>query len=218
MSLPIKENPFLRCTLAPMSVSFPVARPYLRQQTTHYPLIRLVGLGLILAILLLYPAHTPNGQAFRIQQQLSQALSSLPGWPFSTKPQSAQASANLTPVRYHYISSHFGRRNGRPHQGIDFAAPHGAPIQAMAEGHVQFAGWQPGYGQTIIVDHGQGIKSRYAHCSRLMVRPEQQVTRGTIIARVGSTGHSTGPHLHFEVIERGIPKNPAAYLALNHKD
>lgn len=110
------------------------------------------------------------------------------------------------------ISSGFGNRDGKPHQGVDFTSPVGTRIQAAETGTVQFAGWEQGYGHTVIVAHGHGVKTRYAHCSKVLVRPGQQVQQGQTIARVGMTGHTSGPHLHFEVIKQGIAVNPMPQL------
>jgi len=117
------------------------------------------------------------------------------------------------PVAYDYISSPFGKRWGRQHQGIDFAAPHGAPIYAMSAGTVVYSGWESGYGKSVVIDHGNGTQTRYAHCSKLLVKAGKVVSKGQKIATIGSTGHSTGPHLHFEVIVKGVRKNPAWYYA-----
>jgi len=116
------------------------------------------------------------------------------------------------------ISSGFGNRihpilgYSRFHAGIDFAASHGATIRAADSGRVIFSGWYGGYGQAVIIDHGNGISTLYAHASRLFVKEGQTVQQGQSIAAVGSTGLSTGPHLHFEVRQNGNPVNPMAYL------
>ena len=100
----------------------------------------------------------------------------------------------------------------RPHEGIDVSAPMGAPIVAPASGVVTSAGYENGYGNTLEIDHGNGIVTRYAHCSRLDVRKGQRVTRGQRIAAVGSTGLSTGPHLHYEIHINGKVVNPLTYV------
>ncbi len=96
------------------------------------------------------------------------------------------------------------------HYGVDISAPTGTPIHAAADGVVVFAGWRRAYGNTVIVDHGDGIATLYAHCSRVLVSEGEVVKQGQVIALVGSTGLSTGPHLHFEVRRYGEPINPLA--------
>ncbi len=109
------------------------------------------------------------------------------------------------PLHNARLSSTFGYRfhplSGRyqPHAGVDLAAPMGAPVAATADGMVGSAGWMGGYGLTIEVDHGQAIQTRYAHLSAMAVSPGQSVKQGQVIGFVGSTGRSTGPHLHYEV-------------------
>ena len=113
-----------------------------------------------------------------------------------------------------YVSSPYGLRFGGTefHQGIDIAADMGTPIVATADGIVTAAGWNGGYGNMVDVDHGGGIVTRYGHASALAVTVGQQVRRGEVIAYVGSTGRSTGPHVHYEVRVDGQPVNPAGYL------
>ena len=113
-----------------------------------------------------------------------------------------------------YVSSPYGLRfDGTEfHQGIDIAADMGAPIVATADGVVTAAGWNGGYGNMVDVDHGGGIVTRYGHASAVAVTVGQQVRRGEVIAYVGSTGRSTGPHVHYEVRVNGAPVNPAGYL------
>lgn len=123
------------------------------------------------------------------------------------------------PVSVGYNASSFGWRfdpfNGRStfHEGIDFAAPSGTPIAAAAGGVVVTAEYHHQFGNMLEVDHGNGIVSRYAHASRLLVRTGDIVRRGQHIAAVGSTGRSTGAHLHFEVLVEGIPQDPSKFLA-----
>lgn len=99
-----------------------------------------------------------------------------------------------------------------PHEGIDISAPHGTPILAAAKGVVTFAGVMAGLGNTVEIDHGFGYVTRYGHASKLLVRRGQEVTRGDVIAQVGSTGISTSPHLHYEVRVRGKAVDPLNYV------
>jgi murein DD-endopeptidase MepM/ murein hydrolase activator NlpD len=100
----------------------------------------------------------------------------------------------------------------RFHAGLDFAASYGSTIRSADSGTVIFAGWYGGYGRAVIINHGNGITTLYGHCSELYVTEGQSVQRGQAIAAVGSTGLSTGPHLHFEVRKNGTPVDPMAYL------
>jgi len=100
----------------------------------------------------------------------------------------------------------------RPHEGIDITAPEGTPIEAPANGRVTFAGWESGYGNMVVIDHGYGVVTKFAHASRLVARLGASVRRGERIALVGNTGLSTGPHLHYEVHVRGRPVNPLRYI------
>lgn len=125
----------------------------------------------------------------------------------SIMPTSGWLSSQFSKSRFHPIL----HRN-RPHEGIDVTAPTGTPIVAPASGRVVLAGIDNGYGLTVEIDHGNGIRTRFAHCSRLSVRKGQQVTRGEMIAAVGSTGLSTAPHLHYEIHVNGKPVNPLSYV------
>ncbi|HYV98329.1 MAG TPA: M23 family metallopeptidase [Gemmatimonadaceae bacterium] len=100
----------------------------------------------------------------------------------------------------------------RPHEGVDVSAPMGSPIVAPAGGTVLKVDVESGYGNTLEIDHGNGIHTKYAHCSRIIVRAGQHVERGQMIATVGNTGLSVGPHLHYEVIVDGKHVDPAKYM------
>jgi peptidoglycan hydrolase-like protein with peptidoglycan-binding domain len=118
----------------------------------------------------------------------------------------------LRPVRAP-LGDGFGWRWGRMHTGIDFPAPSGAPVGAAGRGVVRFAGWNTGgYGYLVVIGHRLGFESWYAHLSRVVASPGQAVVGGTRIGYVGSTGHSTGPHLHFEVRLNGTPIDPLPRL------
>ena len=100
----------------------------------------------------------------------------------------------------------------RPHEGIDVSAPMGAPIEAPANGVVTSAQWENGYGNAVVIDHGYGIVTKFAHCSKLLVHAGQRVRRGDKIALVGNTGLATGPHMHYEVHVNGKPVDPLRYV------
>jgi murein DD-endopeptidase MepM/ murein hydrolase activator NlpD len=100
----------------------------------------------------------------------------------------------------------------RPHEGIDVTAPMGSPIEAPAGGVVLDAGWESGYGNTVTIDHGFGIATKFAHASKILVKTGQRVARGERIALVGNTGLATGPHLHYEVHVNGRPVDPLKYV------
>lgn len=136
--------------------------------------------------------------------------------------QSAQASAGSTgsgvsasgfiwPVNGTVVSG-FGMRWGRLHEGIDITTSTGTPIWAAAAGAVIHAGWLGGYGNLVVVDHGNGLATAYAHASVILVAVGQEVAQGETIALVGSTGNSSGPHLHFEVRVNGVAVDPLLYL------
>jgi murein DD-endopeptidase MepM/ murein hydrolase activator NlpD len=116
------------------------------------------------------------------------------------------------------ITSPFGMRTdpvtGRYqlHSGIDIGAGYGVPIQASADGIVLYAGWYGGYGNAIILDHGSGLSTLYAHCSAMYVTEHQYIQRGQVIGAVGATGWATGPHLHFEIRVNGVPVDPLSRL------
>ncbi len=130
---------------------------------------------------------------------------------------------NMRPVTAPYNASGFGRRvdpftgQWAMHEGIDFLAEFGSPVMAAAGGVVVFAGLHPQYGYMVDIDHGNDLVTRYAHCSKLLVREGDVVQRGHKIGEVGSTGRSTGPHLHFEVRFRGVAQNPGKFLVSNPK-
>ena len=122
------------------------------------------------------------------------------------------------PVRAGYISSTFGfrkdpfRGRGAFHKGLDFAGVRGSPVLAVAEGVVTFSGKQSGYGNLVEIRHPDGRSTRYGHCERLLVKEGAAVDRGQTIATLGSTGRSTGPHVHFEVLIGGKQVNPIKYV------
>ncbi|MGC2164959.1 MAG: M23 family metallopeptidase [Gallionella sp.] len=124
----------------------------------------------------------------------------------------------IPPVDGGWYSSNFGWRidpftgANAMHEGVDFMVPEGTPIHASAGGVVAFASTHPQYGNMVEIDHGNDIVTRYAHCSKSLVKVGQVVRRGEKIAEVGSTGRSTGNHLHFEIRYQGIAQNPVRFL------
>ena len=176
------------------------------------------------------PAHEPIGvmmppdqfsnELFRLQRQLAQQSQQLTVLEELLEDRSLDQSLMPTgiPVRHGYISSTFGFRpdpiNGSRqfHGGIDFDGELGDDIVAVAGGVVSFAGKKNGYGNVVEIDHGGGFKTRYAHLSRATVGVGQRVAIGTRIAAMGSTGRSTGPHLHYEVWANGRAQNPNRFL------
>lgn len=124
----------------------------------------------------------------------------------------------VLPARLEFISSGFGYRsdpfNGSAafHAGLDFRGPHGSPIYAAAKGKVSYAGYRQGYGKCVEIDHGNGLMTRYAHMSRFGTTVGQPVAAGDVIGAIGSTGRSTGPHLHFEVRVHDRAVNPRPFL------
>jgi len=128
------------------------------------------------------------------------------------------ATPSLLPIAG-WISSNFGyRRNPydgsyRLHSGVDIAAEPGTPVRAPADGLVIFSGYREGYGKVIVIDHGYGIRTLFGHNSAVFVGQSARVKRGETISQVGNTGHSTGPHLHYEIRKNGIPVNPATFFS-----
>jgi murein DD-endopeptidase MepM/ murein hydrolase activator NlpD len=112
------------------------------------------------------------------------------------------------------VGDGYGPRGAGWHPGLDFPAPTGTPVTAAAGGRVAFAGYDDGYGLTVVLDHGNGLRTRYAHLSAATVAPGAAVGAGGLIGRVGATGFATGPHLHFEITVRGAATNPAPALGL----
>jgi murein DD-endopeptidase MepM/ murein hydrolase activator NlpD len=131
-----------------------------------------------------------------------------------------KALPTVLPVTKGYFSSNFGHRidpfNGRraQHEGIDFVAPAGTAVQAAAGGVVMESAYHSDYGNIVAVDHGNGLTTRYAHLSRRLVNAGDVVLKGQMVGELGSTGRSTGPHLHFEVRQNGAALNPKQFLEL----
>ncbi len=132
--------------------------------------------------------------------------------------QGVMAIPSASPISSYRMTSSFGTRNDpfgrgrRRHNGLDMASPRGTPIYATADGIVGRAQWVSGYGKYVEINHGGDIQTRYGHMSQILVQPGARVTRGQMIGHVGSTGRSTGNHLHYEVRIDGIPVNPMPFL------
>jgi len=128
------------------------------------------------------------------------------------------ATPSRSPIANSYITSGFGRRadpfgrGGEYHRGLDFHARIGDPVTAVADGVVSYAGVRSGYGNVVEIDHGNGYVTRYAHNSRLLAQVGDLVRAGQVVARAGSTGRSTGAHVHFEVWDHGKVVNPRKFL------
>lgn len=125
----------------------------------------------------------------------------------SILPTSGWLSSRFARARVHPIHN-----EARPHKGVDISADRGTPILAAARGRVVRAGWVPGLGQMVELDHGFGFRTRYGHAARLHVQAGQTVERGQLIAQVGDTGIATGPHLHYEVWLNGVARDPLDYV------
>jgi len=127
------------------------------------------------------------------------------------------ATPSIWPIKG-WVTSGFGKRasplTGEPgrHMGVDIANETNTPIRVTADGLVTYAGWQTGYGRVVVVEHSYGYSTRYGHCSRIDVSVGQEVKRGQVLGYVGSTGRSTGSHLHYEVRIHGVPVDPQKYL------
>jgi murein DD-endopeptidase MepM/ murein hydrolase activator NlpD len=145
-------------------------------------------------------------QASDSLQYQVQRLAAMP----SIMPTTGFLASRFSSIRYHPIL-----HENRPHEGIDIAAPYGTEVIAPASGRVVKVGWENGYGLSVMIDHGYGIQTRYAHLSRAGVAVGQAVKRGDRLAWVGSTGLSVGPHLHYEVLVDGHPTDPLRYVMPN---
>src|SRR5271165_4654140 len=168
------------------------------------------------------PAQIPNLTAMvdDLQSQLSsreQQLGVLENL-ILTRELNKQVYPEGRPVQEGFISSYFGQRADpftgytAVHKGVDFAAPQGTTVSSVAAGLVTFAGDRPGYGQMVEINHGNGLATRYCHNEKLLVKQGDMVRKGQDVALMGSTGHSTGPHLHFEVLKNGVQVDPLRFI------
>ncbi|MCL2510809.1 MAG: M23 family metallopeptidase [Bacteroidales bacterium] len=145
-------------------------------------------------------------EVFQLATQKEEMLVSIPGILPTNK-------ANL--VSFFGMRPHPRYKMLRMHTGVDFSAPTGTPIYVTGNGVVESVKYQGGYGNTIVVDHGFNYKTLYGHLSSMSVRPGQTVKRGQQIGKIGNTGNSVGPHLHYEVHYKGVPKNPINFFAFD---
>jgi murein DD-endopeptidase MepM/ murein hydrolase activator NlpD len=155
--------------------------------------------------------HEVEGLA-RVSAQLGDQIRAAQGsGPGYSSGSGVSSSGLIWPVQGP-VTSGFGMRWGRMHEGIDIGASYGTPIHAAASGAIIYAGWMSGYGNLVVIDHGSGLATAYAHQSAIAVGNGQGVVQGQTIGYVGCTGHCFGPHLHFEVRVNGQPVDPLGYL------
>ena len=168
------------------------------------------------------PAQIPNLTAMvdDLQNQLAsreQQLGVLENL-ILTRELNKQVYPEGRPVSQGFISSYFGQRADpftgymAVHKGLDFAGPEGTKVSAVAAGLVTFAGDRPGFGEMVEINHGNGLATRYCHNEKLLVKQGDMVRKGQEISLIGSTGHSTGPHLHFEVLKNGTQVDPLRFI------
>lgn len=156
-----------------------------------------------------YDSKERNELPAIVEDESAENISSLPwGSHRSQYPREESGSSYVWPVKSGRVTSGFGPRDGRDHEGIDIASDYGDPIRSIADGRVVFSGRMNGYGRIVVVYHGDGLSSVYAHNSKNHVSRGARVKRGQIIAEVGSSGESTGPHVHFELRRDGRAFNP----------
>ena len=155
---------------------------------------------------LIYAANTLSASFAQVSDTLAKSTARLSSLP-SIMPTAGWLTSHFSRRRFHPVLNY-----ARAHEGIDVAAPTGTPIVAPAAGVVTQASTERGYGLVVEVDHGNGIVTKFAHCSKAMVRRGQRVTRGQEIAAVGSSGLSTGPHLHYEIRVNGKVVDPLTYV------
>ena len=145
------------------------------------------------------------------KEQLSAAVPAI--WPIDRSALHNNHIGAFSARRMHPVLGYI-----RPHTGIDFGCDRGTPVYATGDAVVEIAsanGFNGGYGKQVLLNHEFGYKTRYAHLNEVLVKPGERVTRGQVIARTGNTGRSTGPHLHYEVIHKGVPVNPINYFNRN---
>jgi murein DD-endopeptidase MepM/ murein hydrolase activator NlpD len=128
----------------------------------------------------------------------------------------------VSPLDQYRMTSGFGRRvdpiNGREaaHYGVDLKAPMGTPVMATAPGTVVFVGWKGHFGRLVEIDHGNGIRTRYGHLRKILVEPGQELSHREEVGLLGSSGRSTGPHVHYEILVDDEPRDPADFMTAGH--
>ena len=168
--------------------------------------------GLQIGDILIIPANEESVE-YALSQQAASRTTVRTGTSSDTPSRSTrEAPRFIWPTLEGWISSPYGPRSSGFHYGLDIAVVTGTPLKAIAAGTVEYSGWRGGYGRAVIVDHGDGWKSLYAHASSLKVSRGQWVNQGTVVALSGSTGNATGPHVHLEIIKDGKKLNPVNYL------
>jgi len=168
------------------------------------------------------PTETPKALTSRLDKMTSEAarqeqsLQELTAY-FQDQRSLLASTPSVWPVRG-WVTSDFSKRldpytaERVMHAGMDIAAPHGKDVLAPSDGTVVYAGLEGGYGNVLVIDHGYGIKTRYGHLAKILVKPGDRIRRGQNVAAVGNTGRSTGPHLHYEVRVNGVPQNPRKFI------
>lgn len=174
------------------------------------------------ALAALAAASPAAGNGERLPSGADLKIADAPGEPAQkSEVQSSVVAAAPSPARL-IVTSPFGRRTDpihgrtRHHAGVDLPGHSRARIYATGAGQVRYAGWRGGYGQCIEIDHGGGLSTRYAHLAEIAVRPGQIVNAGAVIGRMGSTGRSTGTHLHYEVRLNGVAVDPMRFASSGH--
>ncbi len=160
----------------------------------------------------LQPERLKPGMRLRVPGAATTATAKAEVQEYTADTAPIRADGFIWPLQSYNVSSYFGPRRGRLHAGIDLRAPRGTPIRAAADGRVVFAGYSGGYGNMIVISHGNGIETVYAHNSRNQVQRGQRVRRGETIGRVGRSGNATGYHVHFEFRRNGRPLDPVRQI------
>jgi len=159
------------------------------------------------------PARLPTGDSEAFRRRMTSWTAAVAPSPIVTRSSRSEAAGPRL-----YVSSPFGWRSDpiqgvrRRHAGVDLPGPSGARIFATGPGVVSFAGWSSGYGKMVQIDHADGVRTRFGHLSSIAVSAGAPVGQGDLIGFMGSTGRSTGTHLHYEVRVNGVPVNPLAYI------